>query len=87
MIKKSRIYSLNRNYPTNGEYIPMDAGILGVIAVSINVLISIGVLHAFSKIISNAFRKKAIRLDERETSCQVVACFIPHSIICPDQPQ
>jgi len=32
-------------------------------------------------------QEEAIGLDEQETSCQVVACFIPHSMIWPDQPQ
>jgi len=44
-------------------------------------------LHIYLNPSSKEFRKEAIRLDEWETSCQVVACFIPHSMIWPDQPQ
>ena len=31
------------------------------------------------------YRKQAIDLDKQEASCQVVACFIPYSMIWPDQ--
>jgi len=31
------------------------------------------------------FQEGSLSLDERETSRQVVACFIQHSMICPNQ--
>ena len=45
------------------------------------------VLYVFDEDSFNKYRKQAIRLDERETSCQVVACYIRHSMIWSDQPQ